>query len=248
MPIVNRANQCVSYEVLLRWESPVLGSVSPAEFIPIAESNGQFMKIDRWVIERSIATLPTIQQRFGESIRLSINISSAQLGSMDIKDYLNGVIREHGVDSADIDIEITETYNLEPLDNVLDRLNVFRGQDFGVVIDDFGVGNTSLMQLVDCPIDKIKLDREFIDRVTRTDKWDLVAAFVDLCHIQDIEVTAEGVENEQQYRLLLDADCDCFQGFYFDKPKPLSALTAYRSETSAALDDAPSAPARQQTR
>jgi diguanylate cyclase (GGDEF)-like protein len=230
MPIVNRSRQCVCYEVLLRWESPVLGNVSPAEFIPIAESNGEFMKIDRWVIDRSIATLPTIQQRFGESIRLSINISSAQLGSIDIKDYLDAVIRQHGVSALDIDVEITETYNLEPLENVLDRLNVFRDQDFGVVIDDFGVGNTSLMQLVDCPIDKIKLDREFIDRVTRTDQWDLVAAFIELCHIQDIEVTAEGVETEQQYQLLLDAGCDYLQGYYFAKPKPLSELALYHPE------------------
>lgn len=222
MPIVDRCQRIVSYEVLLRWESPVLGNVSPIEFIPIAESGGQFMKIDYWVIDRAVASLPLLRERAGADTKLSINISSAQLGTEQVKTHITRVLKKYSVSSADIEIEITETYNLEQIENVLDRLNVFRDQAFAVVIDDFGVGNTSLMQLIDCPIDKIKLDKDFVDRVTRTHKQDLIAAFIKLCHTQDIEVTAEGIETEQQCRLLLDAGCDYLQGYYFSKPRRLA--------------------------
>lgn len=224
MPIVDRDARVVSYEVLLRWESPVLGRVSPMEFIPIAESSGQFTKIDHWVIEKAISTLPLIRETAGPDIKLSINISSAQLGTEHVTTHINQVLEKYALSGFDIEIEITETYNLERIENVLDRLNVFRRQDFAVVIDDFGVGNTSLMQLIDCPIDKIKLDKDFVDRVTRTHKEELMAAFIKLCHTQNIEVTAEGVETEQQHRLLLNAGCDYLQGYYFSRPKPLSAL------------------------
>lgn len=230
MPIVNRDNQCVSCEVLLRWQSPVLGNVSPVEFIPIAESSGQFIKIDYWVIDKAISTLPRIREYLGEDVKLSINISSAQLGSEQVKNYLNEVLRKYDISGSDIEIEITETYNLEQLEKILDRLNIFQGQEFSIVIDDFGVGNTSLMQLIDCPIDKIKLDRDFVDRVTRSHKEELITAFINLCHIQNIEVTAEGIETEQQCRLLLNAGCDYLQGYYFSKPKPLSDLEEYGKE------------------
>lgn len=227
MPIVDRNNRCVCCEVLLRWESPVLGNVSPAEFIPIAESSGQFIKIDCWVIEKAISMLPQVREHLGEEVKLSINISSAQLGSEQVKHYLNEVLRKYDVSGSDIEIEITETYNLEQLVNTLDRLDIFRDQEFSIVIDDFGVGNTSLMQLVDCPIDKIKLDRDFVDRVTRAHKEELISAFIKLCHTQKIEVTAEGIETEQQYLLLLNAGCDYLQGYYFSKPKSLADLAEY---------------------
>jgi EAL domain-containing protein (putative c-di-GMP-specific phosphodiesterase class I) len=224
MPIVDRNKQCVCCEVLLRWDSPVLGNVSPVEFMPIAESSGQFVKIDYWVIDKAISTLSQIRKNLGEDVKLSINISSAQLGSEQVTRYLNEILKKYNVSGSDIEIEITETYNLEQIENTLDRLDIFLDQEFSIVIDDFGVGNTSLMQLIDCPIDKIKLDRDFVDRVTRTHKEELIKAFIKLCHIQNIEVTAEGIETEQQYQLLLDAECDYLQGYYFSRPKPLSDL------------------------
>lgn len=227
MPIVDRNERCASCEVLLRWKSPILGNVGPAEFVPIAESSGQFIKIDYWVIQKAISTLPQIRDYLGENVTLSINVSSAQLGSDQIKDYLNETLQKYGVPGSDIEIEITETYNLEQLENILDRLNIFRDQEFAIVIDDFGVGNTSLMQLIDSPIDRIKLDRDFVERVTRAHKDELITAFINLCHIQNIEVTAEGIETEQQYRLLLDAGCDNFQGYYFSKPRPLADLAGF---------------------
>jgi len=228
MPIVDRHYQCVNCEVLLRWESPVLGNVSPAEFIPIAETTGHFSKIDHWVIENAIALLPQVRNCLGENTRLSLNISSAQLGSNQIRDFLNQMLEKYQTPGSEIEVEVTETYNLEQAENILDRLNIFRDQEFSIVIDDFGVGNTSLMQLVDSPIAKIKLDRSFVDRVTRTHKDQMISAFINLCHIQNIEVTAEGIENEEQGRLLLDAGCDYLQGYYICKPKTLTELAEYR--------------------
>ena len=230
MPIIGRDNQCASCEVLLRWESPVLGHVGPAEFIPIAETTGQFIKIDHWVIDKAVASLPQIRSLLGKDVKISINISSAQLATEDIKEHINGVLHKYKVSGSNIEIEITETYNLEQIENVLDRLGIFKGEDFAVVIDDFGVGNTSLMQLIGCPIDKIKLDKVFVERLTLTHKEELIAAFIDLCHIQNIEVTAEGVETEQQCRLLLNAGCDYLQGYYFSKPKELSELAGFRQD------------------
>jgi len=228
MPIVDRENRCVSCEVLLRWESPVLGNVSPAEFIPIAETSGHFVKIDYWVIEEAIAMLPQVRSNLDEHIKLSINISSAQLGSTQIRDYTNRVLEKYETPGSAIELEITETYNLEQKENILDRLNIFLGQEFTIAIDDFGVGNTSLMQLVDSPINKIKLDRSFIDRVARTHKDQMISAFINLCHIQNIKVTAEGIENAEQSHLLLNAGCDYFQGYYISKPISLLELAEYR--------------------
>ncbi|MCJ0975944.1 EAL domain-containing protein [Pseudomonas sp. PS1] len=238
MPALDREGAVVSCEVLLRWHSPLLGTVSPGEFIPIAERAGLFPKIDSWVIDHALADYPRLVELFGRQVILAINVSSAQLTDDRICRYLIERAAHHGVEPGRIEIELTETYAAELSSDTMDVVQAIRQAGFRVAIDDFGVGYTSIQQLLEYPADTIKLDMAIIRRLTRPDMQESLNALVAFCQAQGKRVNAEGVDSLEKQSALLQAGCDLFQGYLISPPRSLAALRdwmAVRNRAEGAL-------------
>ncbi|MGB0733506.1 MAG: putative bifunctional diguanylate cyclase/phosphodiesterase, partial [Pontibacterium sp.] len=227
MPISDPSGRICGCEALLRWESPVLGAVPAADFIPIAESTGSFKKIDTWVLDRTFQDAAAIFERLPADGQIAINISSAQLASSQFVNVLSQLVKKHRIPPHKFTLEITETFELHKNTSVLDRLNDLRKLGFKVAIDDFGTGYTSLMQMVDYPVDSIKFDMHLTQRITTPEKQGIGIALIALCHLQNMHVVAEGIEEAEQLAFLCDAGCDFLQGFYLGEPLPLDAWLAW---------------------
>lgn len=222
-PYFNCTNGAIAgFEVLLRWQSQSLGEVSPEEFIPIAEQTGIFGSIDRWVIKTAFAEFEGVQDLLAQPRKIAINLSAAELNSLPLADYIETYAKQYNVPVDLIEFEITETFASDSQGFPLLRQLAELG--FDLTMDDFGSGYTSITQLVQYPVQKIKLDRQFIDTLLETDKKNIIKPLIDLCHAQGMLVTAEGVETQQMQSWLSDYHCDYLQGFYFGKPMSLEEL------------------------
>lgn len=227
MPIVDaKTGEIQSLEALLRWFSTSLGSVSPAEFIPLAENIGVYQQIDLWVLEQSFRESQKLREHFGYSVKISINISAAELSRADFFDKLHYLVSKYQVNPSMFILEITETFYKDQEHStselrVLRTLNEF---GFQLALDDFGSGYTSLIQLVEFPISIVKIDRAFIEKTMVKGKETVLQSLIEFCHSQQLLVTAEGVETEEFGEKLRQAGCDYLQGFYYSKPLPPDKL------------------------
>jgi len=227
MPIVHTVGGGIAgLEALVRWESPVLGSVGPSEFMPIAEATGAYRTIDRWVIARACDDLDRLQKCFGSDIKVAVNISSAELESREFVDDIADMIAQGLLRPGHMELEITETFHLHHSQSSEQILAELRRLGFSICIDDFGTGFTSLVQLVEYAIDKIKLDKSFVDRVVKKDRLEVITSLVNFCHSQNFTITVEGIESAEQMTLLAATGCDFQQGYYFMRPASLEELLA----------------------
>jgi len=225
MPLVNTQTKKIEgFETLIRWISPKLGFVGPDEFIPIAEDMGAYEKIDLWVFESALKSYQALRARVGHNIKLSINLSSAQLTNNKVSVDLILLAKKYQVEPEMIQLEMTETLNIEYTSNANILLNVLVTQGFNIAIDDFGTGYTAMHQLIEYPASMIKLDKSFIDKSLEADNQKVLKALISLCHSQDMQVTAEGIETEEIAILLKDLGCDYLQGYFFGKPCDIESL------------------------
>ncbi|GMB81687.1 GGDEF domain-containing phosphodiesterase [Shinella zoogloeoides] len=224
MPIVDGRGRVTGCEALLRWTSPLLGRVTPDEFIPIAETTGLFSKIDWWVIDRAMADHDRIRKFFGPETILCINISSAELYTKSISDHFCDCADRHGVDARLIEIELTETFAVKLGEQSRRNIEILRSRGFRISIDDFGAGYTSVQQIIEYPAETIKLDRALVESLTRSAALPTLRALVALCHAQDMSVIAEGVDTPEKMTLLAAAGCDLYQGYLISRPLTLEDL------------------------
>lgn len=224
MPIVDGHGKVVGCEALLRWNSPMLGRVTPDEFIPIAETTGLFSKIDWWVIDRAMAEYGQIKKLFGPETILCINISSAELYTKSISNHFCECADRHGVDARLIEIELTETFAVKLGEQSRRNIEILRNRGFRISIDDFGAGYTSVQQIIEYPAETIKLDRALVESLTRSAALPTLRALVALCHAQDMSVIAEGVDTTEKMALLAAAGCDFYQGYLICRPLTLEDI------------------------
>ncbi len=227
MPIIDaKTGSVASLEALVRWFSATLGFVSPVEFIPIAETMGAYHEIDLWVVEESFQRSEMLRGHFGASVKISINISAAELDRADFIEKLQHLVNKYQITPSMFVLEITETFYQEPehSETKLQLLQSLKEIGFQLAIDDFGSGYTSLMQLVEFPINIVKLDKEFIEKTLASQKETVLNSLIEFCHSQQLRVTAEGIETEVYAQKLKQASCDYLQGYYYSKPLPLDEL------------------------
>ena len=218
-------SQLAGAEALLRWHSPTLGQVGPDRFIPVAEKSGLIIALDRWVVRSAITALAAIRLSGANQFRLAVNVSTRQLQEPDFADYLDSCLREFGVPSSAIELELTETA-ITQVDATFVQLAV-RLHELGValVLDDFGTGFTSLNHLSQLPIRKLKIDRQHVNQIGQQRHGvALVDVVVSLSQAFGFAITAEGVESEAQWRYLRDLKVDYLQGYRFYRPMPLADL------------------------
>ena len=235
-PIVDSVTERpVAAEALVRWRHPTHGLLPPLDFIPIAEERGLIGLIGKQVLNVACAQNKAWQDSGAAPIRVAVNISPHQFLSDDLIDDVAEALESSRLASEWLEIEITESMVILDLETVRGRLN--RLHDLGVQlsIDDFGTGFCSLLQLKQFPIDRLKIDRAFIqDVASDIDSAAISKSVLDLGRSMGLEVVAEGVETEDQISFLRANDCPHFQGFAFGKPCPGDAFLEWLEETNVA--------------
>lgn len=221
-PIVNMPDgQLRGMEVLLRWQHPDEGLLSPDAFIDVAEHTGLIVPIGEEVLAKALSDLPQLRQR-GDGLRLSVNVSARQLRELEFADRVVALMQQHQVPPGQLQLEITESLLLERSAVTEHNLEGLVRAGARIVIDDFGTGYTSFSQLRELPIHGIKLDRLFVRELPgNEDDAAIVAALIAMAKQLQLDIVAEGVETEAQRDFLVAHGCPSGQGWLFGRPKPL---------------------------
>lgn len=219
-PQVNvESGQVTGYEALMRIESELVGFISPAEFIPIAEETGIINILGEWaLIEACNFNQVLIKSGFGP-LRVSVNVSTTQLKDDHLIDIIKSIPEKTGMDLKHLEIEITESVLINSFEHNLKLINQMKELGCSIALDDFGTGYSSFNYLTQIPIDTLKIDKSFIDGICSNEKDRCIAdSIIDLAHKMDISVVAEGVEDNEQLQILQNQFCDTLQGYLFSKP------------------------------
>lgn len=212
------------FEVLLRWKTRE-GFISPAEFIPIAEESGKIVKIGLWVFETACKTLKEMNARYDRQICLSINISVVQLLQSDFVEEIRAIIEEVGINPEQIEVEITESVFISSKEYIISILNEIKKLGISIALDDFGTQYASLSYIQELPLDILKIDKLFIDRIISEDeRSNLVKPIIDIANRLDYKVVAEGIEVQQQVDYLNEVGCDYIQGYLWGRPLETSDM------------------------
>jgi diguanylate cyclase (GGDEF)-like protein len=227
--------QTRGFEALLRWRSPELGPVSPAEFIPVAEEIGLIEALTRLVLNQSMAHIVALSDREQLPLVLSVNVSSRQFRDDSLVDMVAEALETHGFPAARLVIELTESGLVENFEEARRQLARLRELGVGVAIDDFGTGYSSLSYLNRLPVSELKIDRSFVTNLCE-DEEDraLVRSIVHLGRGRRLDVVAEGVETRDQFALLMSMDCNVVQGYYHAPPLPADQLENWLREPNNA--------------
>lgn len=223
-PQVDERGLLLGCEALLRWQDPSLGRVAPIEFIPLAEQTGLMHRIGEWVIEQATAQLATWARDdlLSDGFRLAINVSAVQFARPEFVDRILAIVNQHAIRPSWLELEITEALQLDQDEQTLADLNRLAGAGFGVVVDDFGTGYSSLKYLSRMPINKIKIDPEFVSEISSNRRHARIAQTVlHMAQALDLDVVAEGVANRSDADFLKGMGYRIFQGALYD-----SALSA----------------------
>ena len=228
-PIVSVGSDEISaFEALMRWDCDAVQGLHPGEFIPIAESSGFIVQLGAWALRRACKDAMDFAQHAGRPIRVSVNISPAQIFSPGFVDSVRAVLKDTGLRPANLELEVTETVVMQRKKSAKDPMDELAELGILMSLDDFGTGYSSMSYLKQLPISRLKIDREFIFGLP-SDQEDLaiVQAVVALAKTFGLKVTAEGVESAQQQDLLIDHGCNELQGFLYSpsmKPDAVKAL------------------------
>ncbi len=207
-----------SAEVLVRWEHPQLGAVSPSVFIPLMEDNGLISKLDAFVWKEAMAHVERWKAA-GVSVPISINISRMDLYNPNLVNSLSSMLHEHRLDKSDVYLEITESSYTDDVDWITQVIDGLHQEGFVIEMDDFGSGYSSLNMLADIPMDVLKMDMAFVQRLRHNNRQEtLIRLIMDVAKDLDMLVVAEGVEDQEQVDFLKSVNCDLIQGYYFSKP------------------------------
>ena len=220
--------QMTGAEVLLRWDNPQWGSVSPAEFIPLAENNGLIVTIGEWVLQQAASQLKQWQEQGLPAMTLAINLSALQFVQPDLARNTAAIVTAAGLEPARFELELTEAVALNNPEDAQRIMAELRSTGFRLSIDDFGTGYSSMSYLKRFAVDKLKIDQSFI-RELEDSKVDegIVTAIIQLAHSLGMEVIAEGVETYRQLGFLGSRGCDAIQGYYFSRPLPAAEFEAF---------------------
>lgn len=219
-----QTGKIIGSEALVRWISPEKGFISPGQFIPLLEKNGFINKLDVYIWDKVCQTIRRWLDEGRTALPISINVSRADIYSMDVVRILKGMIEKYNISTEYIEIEITESAYVENGSVIKDTEKAFKNAGFKILIDVFGSGYSSLNMLKDIDADVLKLDMKFLDlNPENNDKGvSIITAVLDMARQLDIPAIAEGIETDEQLKLLEILGCEYAQGYYYYKPMPIS--------------------------
>ena len=231
-PIIHlQTKRVVGLEALLRWEHAELGSISPAEFIPVAEKNGMIIPIGKWVLETACRQLKEWHSELPD-LCIAVNVSTRQIYEENFADTVKKTLDDSGVAASKLTLEITES--LMQNHNFSNRIfKRFKEIGVNLSIDDFGTGYSSLSVLSSLQIDRLKIDQSFIQQMLEHEKTgSIVKTIIDMGNNLDLELIAEGIETQEQEEALRECGCQYGQGYHISKPFPPEEMFRFLSVRS----------------
>ncbi len=233
-PVVSlKTGRIDSFEALVRWQHPCRGMVSPADFIPIAEETGLIVPIGYWVLNEACRQI-SVWQKLDPArspLTISVNFSGKQFSQPNLIKQIANILEETNLDGSSLKLEITESVLIESAESAAAMLLQLKKLGVEVYIDDFGTGYSSLSYLHRFPIDALKIDRSFINRMGSYENLEIVQTIMTMAHNLDMSVVAEGIETEQQLIQLTQLQCEYGQGYFFSKPLNSEAAGALINKT-----------------
>ena len=215
-------------EVLVRWQSRGKGLISPGEFIYLAEDTGLIVPIGEWVLRQSCLQYKRWEKAGVAPPYLAINVSGRQFKMEGFSQSVYKILQETNLSTKNVELELTESFLMDDQAFAINTLNELKEMGFQLSIDDFGTGYSSLSYLKKFPIDRLKIDRSFVQDIENNkEDYAIVRAIIDLAHTLNITVIAEGVEEEGQRRILEELNCDIIQGYFYSRPLDAAAFTLY---------------------
>ena len=231
-------NEVIAVEALIRWQNKELGSVSPAEFLPIAEDTGLIIAIGKWTIEMVCEQINLWEEQNIHIPQIAINISAKQFFQSGFVSMLDLITFEHSIDPNRVILEINEGVFLGNLEEAIDIMNILKERGFSFSIDDFGTGYSSLTYLKKLPFDQLKIDEAFTkDMVNLPRDLAIVKALILMAKGLGLNLIAEGVDTEQQLAYLSEFGCHNYQGYYFSKPLPAEQISEYLKKKNIRFDN-----------
>jgi diguanylate cyclase (GGDEF)-like protein/PAS domain S-box-containing protein len=232
--------ELVGMEALLRWEHPELGRVAPDQFIPLAEDTGLIVPIGEWVLITACKFAADLRRQGIDFGRVAVNLSARQFYQANLPKLIERILQASGLPAHCLELEITESMMMGNTDKVIRILSEFKEMNVQLAVDDFGTGYSSLGYLRRFPIDRLKIDRSFIDDVPTSQHDATIAkAIISLAHNLGLQVIAEGVENRAQLAFLAENGCDEIQGYLLSKPLDEVALRRFVTASGPLLAPAP---------
>lgn len=223
------------FEALIRWNHPEKGLLAPGNFIAMAEETGLIVPLGMWVLKQACWQLKKWQQEYwgNPSLTMNINLSVKQFNHPDLLKEIDAILAETQVEPRCLNLEITETALMQDKYLAQEILKGFKQRNIGLSIDDFGTGYSSLSYLHSFPVDQLKIDRSFINRInSHDDNISIINTIISLAKNLHIEVVAEGIETKQQLNILNDLGCEYAQGYFFSKPLPSELINKLFQETT----------------
>jgi diguanylate cyclase (GGDEF)-like protein/PAS domain S-box-containing protein len=221
-PLITLETERISgLEALVRWEHPTRGTIPPADFIPLAEESGLIIPLGQWVLQTACEEAQRLHGKYPQEpqLTMSVNLSARQLQSPEIVATVRDALRESGLNPSSLTLEVTESAMMRNIELSILRLQELRALNVRIAIDDFGAGYSSLGYIRQFPVDILKVDKTFIDRIDEGDEeMALAAAIIEMAKVLNLSPVAEGVERIEQFERLVELGCDFAQGYYFAKP------------------------------
>ncbi|MES9876296.1 MAG: EAL domain-containing protein [Candidatus Sedimenticola sp. PURPLELP] len=224
-------NRVVAVEALMRWYEPEFGSITPSEFIPLAEDSGMIGSMGRWALGTSCKQFRQWREQGIELSRISVNVSPRQLLQPDLPEYISDLLKEHGLEPDNLELELTETAVMEYSDSAARFFDTIERLGVRLSIDDFGTGYSSLAYIKQLPIHTLKIDRSFVRDLHRdVDSREIVRAVTGLAHNLGLDVVAEGVSEPGQLEYLKGLNCDLMQGWLYSRAVDADTLSSLLSD------------------
>jgi diguanylate cyclase (GGDEF)-like protein len=236
-PQINLKTKAITgAEALLRWRHPQRGMISPAEFIPLAESTGLIVPIGAWVLQTACQQAKLWQAEGFDNLQIAVNLSAHQFGQPKLCEAITRTLQRTGLNPALLDLELTESALVQDVDSAISTLKQLRSLSIRVSVDDFGTGYSSLSYLQRFPFNTLKIDRTFVKSISQDAKnRAITTAIIQMAHQLQLQVIAEGVETQAELDFLSQHDCDLAQGYLFSPPVSAEAFTEllYRQALSS---------------
>jgi EAL domain-containing protein (putative c-di-GMP-specific phosphodiesterase class I) len=223
-PLFDQGGGAVGMEALVRWQHPQRGLLAPAEFIGVCEESGLIVELGRWVLREAARHHRLLADAGLGRLRIAVNVSAAQFGH-DLATDVEAALRQHPMPAGTLELEITESLIMHNFDRTIEVMRGLAALGVSFAVDDFGTGHSSLAYLKRLPIDRLKIDRSFVqDLAIDPDDATICASVINLAHSLHLTTVAEGVETQAQLDWLRARGCDELQGFLLGRPQPFESL------------------------